>query len=167
MEDTAALTGLMFAILGILLSELTHHDQWDGVGSVAVGVLLACAAFIVGFETKSLLIGEAATEEMSGQVISALEGGPEGFRVIHLRTSHIGPESLLVAAKIAVSTELTATALADGINAAESRIRAAVPIAEIIYLEPDIYKPGALDRTDPSVQIVTRARPRRGIRRPR
>jgi cation diffusion facilitator family transporter len=167
MEDTAALTGLVFAFLGILLSQFTHHDQWDGVGSVAVGVLLACAAFIVGYETKSLLIGESATEEMSGQIISALEGGPEGFRVIHLRTSHIGPETLLVAAKIAVPGEVTAAVLAHGINAAESRIRAAVPIAETIYLEPDIYKPDALDRTDPSVQVVTRTRPRRGARRPR
>ena len=168
MEDTAALTGLVFAFLGVLLSQLTHHDQWDGVGSVAVGVLLACASFILGYETKSLLIGESATEEMSGQIVSALEGGPEGFRVIHLRTSHIGPETLLVAAKIAVPAELTAAVLADGINAAESRIRAAVPIAETIYLEPDIYKPAALDRTDPSVQVVTRTRARRTrARRPR
>ena len=167
MEDTAALVGLVFAFLGVLLSQLTHHDQWDGVGSVAVGVLLACAAFIVGFETKSLLIGESATEEMSGQIVSALEGGPEGFRVIHLRTSHIGPETLLVAAKIAVQADLTAAVLADEINAAETRIRTAVPIAETIYLEPDIYRPGALDRSDPSVQVVTRTRPKRGTRRPR
>jgi cation diffusion facilitator family transporter len=167
MEDTAALAGLLFAFLGVLLSQLTHHDQWDGAGSVAVGVLLACAAFIVGAETKSLLIGESATEEMSGQIVSALEGGPEGFRVIHLRTSHIGPESLLVAAKIAVPPELTAAVLANEINAAESRIRAAVPIAETIYLEPDIYHPDALDRTDPSVQVVTRTRPKRTPRRPR
>jgi cation diffusion facilitator family transporter len=163
MEDTAALTGLVFAFLGVLLSQLTHHDQWDGAGSVGVGVVLACAAFIVGAETKSLLIGESATDAMSGQIVSALEGGPEGFRVIHLRTSHIGPESLLVTAKIAVSAELTAAVLAEGINAAESRIREAVPIAETIYLEPDIYRPDVLDHTDPSVEIVTRTR-RRGRR---
>ena len=161
MEDTAALVGLLFAFLGVLLSQLTHHEQWDGVGSVAVGALLACAAFIVGYETKSLLIGESASEEVSGQIIAALEAGPEGFRVIHLRTSHIGPESLLVAAKIAVPPELTAAVLAGQIDAAESRIRAAVPIAETIYLEPDIYHPDALDNTDPAVQVVTRARPRR------
>jgi cation diffusion facilitator family transporter len=166
MEDTAALMGLVFAFLGVLLSQLTHHDQWDGVGSVAVGVLLACAAFIVGYETKSLLIGESATDAMAGQIVSALEGGPEGFRVIHLRTSHIGPESLLVAAKIAVPPELTAVVLAERINAAESRIREVVPIAETIYLEPDIYHPDALDHTDPSVEVVTRTRPRRS-RRPR
>jgi cation diffusion facilitator family transporter len=167
LEDTAALLGLVFAFLGVLLSQLTHHDQWDGVGSVAVGVLLACAAFIVGYETKSLLIGESATEEMTGQIVAAVEGGPEGFRVIHLRTSHIGPETLLVAAKIGVPAEVTARVLAEGINAAESRIRAEVPIAETIYLEPDIYKPGDLDRTDPSVEVVARTRPRVRARRPR
>ena len=169
LEDTAALLGLAFAFLGVLLSQLTHHDEWDGVGSVAVGVLLACAAFIVGFETKSLLIGESATDDVSGQIVSAIEADPEGFRVIHLRTSHIGPETLLVAAKIAVDASLTAGALAAGINAAEARIRTAVPIAETIYLEPDIYHPDDLDRTDPSVQVVTRTRPRRPLRlrRPR
>jgi cation diffusion facilitator family transporter len=167
LEDTAALLGLMFAFLGVLLSQLTHHDQWDGVGSVAVGILLACAAFIVGYETKSLLIGESASEEVSGQIIAALEGGPEGFRVIHLRTSHIGPETLLVAAKIGAPGELTVAVLADGINTAEARIRAAVPIAETIYLEPDIYHPKDLDATDPSVAVVARTRRRSRVRRPR
>jgi cation diffusion facilitator family transporter len=167
LEDTAALLGLTFAFLGVLLSQVTHHDEWDGVGSVAVGILLACAAFIVGFETKSLLIGESATEEMSGQILSALEGGPEGFRVIHLRTSHIGPETLLVAAKIAVQGELSAAVLTAGINAAESRIRQAVPIAETIYLEPDIFHPESVNAEDPSIQVVTRNRPRRSTRRSR
>jgi cation diffusion facilitator family transporter len=166
LEDTAALVGLAFAFLGVLLSQLTHHDEWDGVGSVAVGLLLACAAFIVGYETKSLLIGEAATEEVSSQIVAALEGGPEGFRIIHLRTSHIGPETLLVAAKIGVDESLTARDLTAGINTAEGRIRAAVPIAETIYLEPDLYHPEAADGTDPSVQVVRRSRSRlrRGAR---
>ena len=166
LEDTAALIGLCFAFLGVLLSQVTHHDEWDGVGSVAVGLLLACAAFIVGYETKSLLIGEAATEEVSSQIVAALESGPEGFRLIHLRTSHIGPESLLVAAKIAVDESLTARDLSARINAAEGRIRAAVPIAETIYLEPDIYHPEDVNSTDPSIQVVRRGRShlRRGTR---
>jgi cation diffusion facilitator family transporter len=166
LEDTAALIGLSFAFLGVLLSQLTGHDEWDGAGSVAVGLLLACAAFIVGYETKSLLIGEAATEEVSSQIVAALESGPEGFRIIHLRTSHIGPETLLVAAKIAVDESLTARDLTTGINTAERRIRAAVPIAETIYLEPDLYHPEAVDGTDPSVQVVRRGRSRlrRGVR---
>jgi cation diffusion facilitator family transporter len=166
LEDSAALLGLLLAFLGVLLSQLTGHEEWDGVGSVGVGLLLACAAFIVGYETKSLLIGEAATEEVSSQIVAALEGGPEGFRTIHLRTSHIGPDSLLVAAKIAVGESLTARVLTAGINAAEGRIRAAVPIADTIYLEPDLYHPDAADATDPSIQVVRRSRSRlrRGAR---
>ena len=162
LEDSAALVGLCFAFLGVLLSQVTGHEQWDGVGSVGVGVLLACAAFIVGYETKSLLIGESATEEMSARIVAAIEDGPEKFQLIHLRTSHIGPENILVAGKIGVPAELTAADLAVGIDAAEKRVRAAVPIAETIYLEPDIYRPGGEDPLDPAVAIVQRT-----ARRPR
>jgi cation diffusion facilitator family transporter len=162
LEDTAALLGLCFAFLGVLLSQVTGHEQWDGVGSVGVGLLLACAAFIVGYETKSLLIGESATEETSARIVAAIEDGPEKFRLIHMRTSHIGPESLLVAAKIGVAADLTAADLTAGIDAAEKRVRAAVPIAETIYLEPDIYRPGREDQLDPSVAVVQRT-----SRRPR
>jgi cation diffusion facilitator family transporter len=161
LEDSAALIGLALAFLGVLLSQLTGNDKWDGVGSVAVGVLLGCAAFIVGYETKSLLIGESASEEMSARIVASLEAGPEPFRLIHLRTSHISPDSLLVAAKIGVPPELTAAELAAGINAAEQRVRAAVPIADTIYLEPDIYRPGQEDPADPSVEIVQRTTKRR------
>jgi cation diffusion facilitator family transporter len=167
LEDSAALLGLFFAFLGVLLSEVTGHAEWDGVGSVAVGLLLACAAFVVGFETKSLLIGESASEETTAQIVAALEGGSEEFHLIHLRTSHIGPENLLVAAKIGVPADLTAADLAASINAAEKRIRAAVPIAETIYLEPDIYHPGQEDLADPSVAIVKRASRRSRFRAPR
>jgi divalent metal cation (Fe/Co/Zn/Cd) transporter len=164
LEDSAALIGLSLAFLGVLLSQLTGNDKWDGVGSVAVGVLLGCAAFIVGYETKSLLIGESATEEVSARIVASLEAGPEPFRVIHLRTSHIGPDALLVAAKIGVPPEMTAAQLAAAINAAEQRVRTAVPIAETIYLEPDIYHPGQADPADPAVEIVQRAKRRSRLR---
>jgi cation diffusion facilitator family transporter len=167
LEDTAALLGLVFAFLGVLLSQLTGHEQWDGAGSVGVGILLAGAAFIVGYETKSLLIGESASDETAAQIVAALEGGPEKFRLIHLRTSHIGPDSLLVAAKIGVPADRTAADLAAGIDAAEKRVRAVVPIAETIYLEPDIYRPGMEDPTDPSVEIVQRTTRRPRLRVPR
>lgn len=167
LEDLAALFGLGFAFLGVLLSVLTGDGVWDGAGSVAVGILLGCAAFVVGFETKSLLIGESASAEMSASIVRALEDGPEGFRVIHLRTSHVGPDSLLVAAKVAVPGTLSAADLVARIDAAEKRVRTAVPIAETIYLEPDIYAPAREDLTDPSIQVVRRSRlPRRPPRRP-
>ena len=167
LEDLAALLGLGFAFLGVLLSVLTGDGVWDGAGSVAVGILLGCAAFVVGFETKSLLIGESASAEMSASIVLALEDGPEGFRVIHLRTSHVGPDSLLVAAKVAVPGTLSAADLVARIDAAEKRVRTAVPIAETIYLEPDIYAPAREDLTDPSIHVVRRSRlPRRPPRRP-
>lgn len=158
LEDAAALVGLFFAFMGVLLSQVTANERWDGAGSVAIGLLLGCAAFIVGYETKSMLIGEAATHEVSRQIVQAVEDSPDGFRLIHLRTSHVGPESLLVAAKIAVPARLSAVQVAAGINATESRIRAAVPMAETIYLEPDIYHPEDEDTTDPSVGEVQRSR---------
>ncbi|HXC80443.1 MAG TPA: cation diffusion facilitator family transporter [Trebonia sp.] len=166
MEDVAALLGLGFAFLGVLLSVLTGSGVWDGAGSVAVGALLVCASFIVGYETKSLLIGEAASAEATSSIVAAIEDGPEGFRVIHLRTSHVGPDSLLVAAKVAVPGSLPASDLVARIDAAERRVREAVPIAETIYLEPDIYAPGREDVTDPSIQVVRRSRARRTPRRP-
>ncbi|MBO0806380.1 MAG: cation diffusion facilitator family transporter [Nocardiopsaceae bacterium] len=157
MEDTAALLGLLFAFCGVLLSVLTGDGAWDGVGSVAVGVLLAGAAFIVGYESKSLLIGESASSDTSAEIVSALESGPENFRVIHLRTVHVGPESLVVTAKIAVAPKMRAVDLAARIDEAEARIRAAVPIAETIYLEPDVYRPDREDGADPSVEVVRRS----------
>ena len=166
LEDLAALLGLGFAFTGVLLSVLTGSGVWDGAGSVGIGLLLACAAFIVGREMKSLLIGESASADMSAAIVHALEDGPERFRVIHMRTSHVGPESLLVTAKIAVPGTLTAATLAAGIDAAEKRVRQAVPIAETIYLEPDIYTPGREDVTDPSVEVVHRSRRLRTPRRP-
>ena len=114
---------------------------------------------------KSLLIGEAASPEVQQLIVAALEDGPDAARVIHMRTVHISPDSLLVAAKIAVRESDTGAQVAAGIDAAERRIRAAVPIARTIYLEPDIYRPAQADQTDPSVRAVVRSRPPRPPRR--
>ncbi len=141
LEDLAALIGLGFAFAGVTLSWLTGNGRWDGAGSLAIGLLLATAAAILAVEMKSLLIGESASAEMQRMIVAALEDGPEVSRVIHMRTVHISPDSILVAAKIAVRATDTAAQIAAGIDAAERRVRAAVPIAETIYLEPDIYHP--------------------------
>ena len=158
LEDLAALTGLFFAFAGIGLAVLTGNGVWDGVGSVGIAALLAAAATVVAVETKSLLIGESASAEMVQALVQAVEDGPEGFRVIHIRTTHVGPESLLVVAKIAVPSQASAGRIAEGIDAAERRMREAVPIAETIYLEPDIYRPSRDDQTDPSIRAVQRGR---------
>jgi cation diffusion facilitator family transporter len=158
-EDLAALIGLVFAFTGVALAVLTGDGRWDGAGSLAIGVLLAAAAAILAVETKSMLIGESASADMERMIVAALEEGPEVVRVIHLRTLHISPDSLLVTAKIAVRDTDSAEQIAAGIDAAEKRIRAAVPIANTIYLEPDIYHPSQADRADPSIRAVLRGRP--------
>jgi cation diffusion facilitator family transporter len=158
LEDMAALIGLVFAFTGVGLSALTGNGRWDGAGSVAIGILLATAAAILAVETKSLLIGESASADMQRLIVNALEDGPEVSRVIHLRTVHIGPDSLLVAAKVAVRPDDTAGRIAAGIDAAEKRVRAAVPIATTIYLEPDIYDRLQADLSDPSIRAALRGR---------
>ena len=160
LEDTAALAGLALALIGVTLAVVTGNGAWDGAGSLAIGVLLGCVATVLAVEMKSLLIGEAADAETEAAIVAALEDGPELECVIHLRTVHLGPESLLVAAKVAVRPERTAAQLAAGINMAEGRVRSAVPIAGVIYLEPDLYRPGMEDATDPAVQAARRAEER-------
>jgi cation diffusion facilitator family transporter len=154
LEDVAALTGLLFAIAGVALAVVTGDGVWDGAGSLAIAVLLACVAVILAIEMKSLLIGESASGDVVPAIVAALEAGPEVERVIHLRTMHMGPESLLVAAKIAVRHDDRAAAIAAGIDAAERRVRAAVPIADLIYLEPDLYRSGPADTTDPAIRAA-------------
>ncbi|HEY9242207.1 MAG TPA: cation diffusion facilitator family transporter [Streptosporangiaceae bacterium] len=161
LEDVAALTGLVFALAGVALTVITGDGVWDGAGSLAIGVLLGCVAAVLAVEMKSLLIGESASADTERAIVAALEAGPEVQCVIHLRTLHMGPESLLVAAKIAISGADSAALVAAGIDAAERRVRQAVPIAETIYLEPDIYRPGRADSTDPAIRAAVR-RPRRG-----
>jgi cation diffusion facilitator family transporter len=160
LEDMAALAGLFLATVGVALTVITGSEFWDGLGSLAIGALLGCVAVILAVEMKSLLIGESASAEVERAIVAALEGGAEVERVIHLRTLHMGPESLLVAAKIAVRPCDRAETVAAGIDAAERRVRAAVPIARMIYLEPDLYYASRADTTDPSIRAVRR-RPRR------
>jgi cation diffusion facilitator family transporter len=168
LEDMAALTGLAFALVGVLLTTVTGDARWDGAGSIAIGALLACVAVILAIEMKSLLIGESASADVEGQIVAATEDGPEVNRVINLRTMHVGPDTLLVAAKIAVAGSDSAARIAAGIDAAERRIRAAVPIAVHIFLEPDLYSAARMDPADPSVRAVRRptllARGRAAIR---
>jgi cation diffusion facilitator family transporter len=139
LEDLAALTGLVFALVGVSMTLVTHDGRWDAVGSASIGVLLVVVAVVLGLEMKSLLLGESANPGQVRAIAAALVG--EGVEsVIHQRTLHIGPEELLVAAKIAVPAAVTAAEVAQAIDAAERRVRAAVPIATVIYLEPDIAR---------------------------
>src|SRR5215470_10443599 len=160
LEDTAALIGLGFALCAVIISTITHNGRWDGAGSIAIGALLGCVAVVFAVEMKSLLVGESASPDVQRAIVTAIEDGPHIERVIHLRTLHVGPDSLLVAAKVAVRPGEVAEAIAAGIDAAEQRIRAVVPIAGLIYLEPDLYEPTRSDATDPAVRAARAARPR-------
>ena len=138
LEDAGALFGLVFAMFGVSMTLLTEDGRWDAVGTAMIGVLLVTIAIILAIEMKSLLLGESATVEHVRAIEKALPGaGVE--RIIHMKTLHLGPEELLVAAKIAVAGDSTGAQVADAIDAAEKRVRAAVPIAQVIYLEPDLY----------------------------
>ncbi|MER5719311.1 cation diffusion facilitator family transporter [Streptomyces sp. NPDC002132] len=139
LEDFGALVGLVLALAGVGLAIVTGDGVWDGIGTICIGVLLVLIALVLAAETKSLLLGEAAGPEETRKIEAALVDGDTVTRVIHMRTLHLGPEELLVAAKIAVRHDDTATEIANAIDAAEARIRQAVPIARVIYLEPDIY----------------------------
>ncbi|MDN0200962.1 cation diffusion facilitator family transporter [Streptomyces sp. S.PNR 29] len=139
LEDLGALVGLVLALGGVGLALLTGDAVWDGIGTLCIGALLILIALVLAVETKSLLLGEAAGVEEVQKIEAAIVDGHTVTRIIHMRTLHLGPEELLVAAKIAVQHDDTATEVASAINAAEARIREAVPIARVIYLEPDIY----------------------------
>jgi cation diffusion facilitator family transporter len=138
LEDFAALIGLVFALLGVGLTLITGDGVWDAVGTLSIGVLLVCVAVVLAVETKSLLLGEGATPDAVARIEAALVADPSVLRVIHMRTMHLGPEELLVAAKIAVAPTDSAAEVARAIDAAEARVRQAEPVARIIYLEPDI-----------------------------
>jgi cation diffusion facilitator family transporter len=140
LEDTAALMGLVFALVGVGMTLLTDSGYWDVAGTAAIGVLLVCVAVVLAIETKSLLLGESATPGAVRRIEAALEAEPRVERLIHLRTMHLGPDDLLVAAKVAFRHDDTAADLAFAIDTAERRIRAAEPVARWVYIEPDIYR---------------------------
>ncbi|WP_306206108.1 cation diffusion facilitator family transporter [Actinoplanes sp. RD1] len=141
LEDAGALTGLVFALFGVGLTLITGNGIWDGIGTLFIGALLVVIAAVLAIETKSLLLGEGANPEDITKLQKAITAGPGVERVIHMKTLYLGPEELLVAAKIAVPPTESAEEVARHINETEQRIRAALPIARVIYLEPDIYSP--------------------------
>ncbi len=137
LEDVAALIGLVLALFGVGLSTITDQAAWDGIGTLAIGALLIMVAVVLVIETKSLLVGEAAAPAQVRAISAALLGAGVD-RIIHLRTMHLGPDELLVGAKISMPAELHFGEVAAAIDAAEERVRAAVPSARVIYLEPDV-----------------------------
>jgi len=138
LEDAGALIGLIFALTGVGLTVLTGNAVWDGIGTIGIAALLGVIAVILMVEMHSLLIGEGATPEQQHAIWEALEGTSHVDRVIHLRTQYLGPDEMLVGAKIALPPDCELATVAQVIDDAEARIREAVPAARVIYLEPDL-----------------------------
>jgi cation diffusion facilitator family transporter len=140
LEDAGAMIGLILALVGVSLAVLTGDPTWDALGTLTIGVLLVVIAAVLAVEMKSLLIGEAAGPADRAALLAALVGAPQVLRVIHLRSQHLGPDELLVGAKVEFAATLSLTQVTEAIDAAERAMREAVPAARIIYLEPDAYE---------------------------
>jgi cation diffusion facilitator family transporter len=141
LEDAGALIGLVLALGGLIMAEVTSNARWDAIGSLTIGVLLIGIAIFLSMEMKSLLIGEAASPEQEAAIASAIGASPEVKTLIHMRTMHLGPDELLVGTKVHFDDAFTSAELASAIDSVEARIRTAVASARVIYVEPDITRP--------------------------
>jgi cation diffusion facilitator family transporter len=153
LEDAGALLGLVFALAAVITATVTGNGVWDGVGSLVIGILLGAIAILLAIEMKSLLIGETATPEQEGQIREIIESADQVKDLIWLRTQHLGPDELLVAAKVEFDHALTMQGLAAAIDAVEAAVREAVPTAEYLFIEPDVR------RADPEAAPATPATP--------
>ncbi len=141
LEDIGAEVGLILALVGIGLAEVTGDARFDAMGTLAIGVLLAVIAVILMIEMKGLLIGEGAAPDVVQKIRGAIEGDPSVRRLIHMRTQHLGPDELLVGAKLELDATLGFAQVADALNRVETSVRAVVPEARVMYLEPDVGRP--------------------------
>jgi cation diffusion facilitator family transporter len=156
LEDIAALAGLVFALFGVGMTVITHNPVFDAIGTLMIGTLLILVAITLGIETKSLLVGEGATDTDHDRIVDAISDGPEVEKIIHIKTLYLGPDELLVAAKLGFASDAPLMHVASDIDRVEARVRAAVPAARIIYFEPDIYRPGD-DSTPPTSEFVIKS----------
>jgi cation diffusion facilitator family transporter len=139
LEDIAALLGLVFAFIGVGLTIITGNPLFDAIGTLFIGALLIVVAIVLGIETKSLLVGEGATDTDLAAIEHAVLAGPEADRIIHMKTLYVGPDELLVAAKVGFHADQRLQEVSTAVNVIEQRVREAVPAARIIYIEPDVY----------------------------
>ena len=140
LEDLAALIGLAMALTAVVAATVTDNAKYDALGSLGIGVLLGIVAVVLAVEMRSLLLGEAAHPDVQRRIAEAIERDPHVVRLIHLRTEHLGPDELLVAAKIEFAGDLSIRQLADVVNDVEAAVRQDVPEARVMYLEPDVTR---------------------------
>ena len=140
LEDVGAEIGLMLALFGVVMTKVTDNARWDALGSVGIGLLLMVIAVILAVRMKALLIGESASATDQGAIVEAISTSSLVNRLIHIRTLHLGPDDLLVAAKVEFERDLSMADLARAVDSTEAAIRARVPSVRLIYIEPDLYR---------------------------
>ena len=138
LEDLGALLGLVIALFAVAMALITDNPRWDGAGTVSIGALLGAIALVLAVEMRSLLIGEAASPDDREAISRSASAAPDAERLIHIRTQHLGPDELLVAAKVAFPPTLSFEQVATAIDDLEASIRERVPRARVIYIEPDV-----------------------------
>ncbi len=139
LEDLGAMIGLVLAFLSVTIAVVFDAPVWDGIGTLSIGILLGAIAVVLAIEMRSLLLGESATPRNLAKIREAIAGSPGVTGIIHLRTQHLGPEELLVGAKVAFEPGLDVPGIAAAINEAERRVREQVPMARPMYIEPDVF----------------------------
>ena len=155
LEDVAALLGLVLALFGVGLTAITGNGLFDGFGTIAIGLLLVAVAIVLGIEMKSLLVGEGATAEDDAIIRATIEAHPKIVRLIHSKTLYVGPEELLVAAKVGFDADLALSEVSSAIDEIETSVRERVPVARIIYIEADVYR--AAEAAPPTDTIVIKS----------
>jgi cation diffusion facilitator family transporter len=140
LEDLGALVGLVLALAAVTVTVITDDPLWDGIGTLSIGILLVVIAIILAIEMKGLLIGESASITDQQKIAAAIEIEPSVTKLIHMRTQHIGPDELLVGAKLELVHGLSVEDAVEAVNRIENSVRRAVPTARIMYLEPDVFR---------------------------
>jgi cation diffusion facilitator family transporter len=157
LEDLAAEAGLILALSAVSIAHATGDPVWDGIGTLIIGLLLIVVAIILGIEMKGLLIGESASVTDQQKIAATIEGDVGVQRLIHMRTEHIGPDELLVAAKLELVPDLTVVQMAEAVDRIETAVRRAVPSARIMYLEPDVFRTRVPDGEADDADVVATA----------
>ena len=135
-EDSAAVVGLILAALGVGLGQLTGSSVWDGAASIAIGVLLVVVAIKLGMDSRDLLIGRAAGSEVQQLIREEIESQPGVDALLELRTMHMGPDNLIVAARVALNDEMGADQTEDLADEIDSRLSEKLPLQLNVFIDP-------------------------------
>jgi cation diffusion facilitator family transporter len=135
-EDSAAMVGLVFAAVGVTMRELTGSAAWDGGASIAIGVLLIVVAVKLGMDSKDLLIGRAASPEMERVIREEIESQPGVDALLELRTMHMGPDAIIVGARVALNDDLRADQAEDLADEVDRALAEKLPVQAHVFIDP-------------------------------